>query len=167
MSVRCWGQEIDRIPSLGGWIGGARNLAALAKIALDRYLADPVRWVIAAHQRLGVDGMVPPVVPTSAEQIRTGLVLDCPNPQLLGIGRAFHVVPVLPSAGVFHSRTRRDTATFRPSSIPELEPLFVCQKPVLARVLPLAAMAGAKSQTNTFFFTSPCDFTSQKHCFDG
>ena len=70
------GQEIDRIPSLGGWIGGARNLAALAEISLDQYLADPVRGVIAAHQRLGVDGMVPPVIPTSAEQIRTGLVLE-------------------------------------------------------------------------------------------
>jgi hypothetical protein len=48
----------------------------LAEIPLDQYLADPSRGVIEAHRRLGVDGMVSPAVPTSAEQIRLGQVLE-------------------------------------------------------------------------------------------
>jgi len=36
------GQEIDRVPSLGGWIGGARVLAELAGISVEQYLTDPL-----------------------------------------------------------------------------------------------------------------------------
>jgi hypothetical protein len=70
------GQEVDRIPTLGGWIGGVRNLSLIAGISLDTYFADPTAAVIKANHVLDVDGMIPPVIPSSLEQIRTGSVLD-------------------------------------------------------------------------------------------
>lgn len=70
------GQEVDRVPTLGGWIGGVRNLAYLAGISEQAYLADPLAGVVKAHKALEVDGMVQPVVPRILEQIRTGYVLE-------------------------------------------------------------------------------------------
>jgi hypothetical protein len=70
------GQEVDRVPSLGGWIGGVRNLARLAGISTDQYLADPLAGVIRANLALGVDGLIQPVVPRELEQVRTGYVLE-------------------------------------------------------------------------------------------
>jgi len=70
------GQEVDRIPSLGGWIGGVRNLAQLAGISTDQYLADPLAGVIKANLALGVDGLIQPVIPRELEQVRTGYVLE-------------------------------------------------------------------------------------------
>ncbi len=67
-------QEVDCVPTLGGWIGGARNLSALAGISTDQYLADPLQGVVRACQALDVDGMIQPAVHTELEQIRTGLV---------------------------------------------------------------------------------------------
>jgi len=65
------GQEIDQVPTLGGWIGGARNLAQIAGIPVKQYLADPLKGAIRAYQALDVDGMIGINVPTSLEQIRT------------------------------------------------------------------------------------------------
>ncbi len=70
------GQEVDRIPSLGGWIGGVRNLAQLAGLSTDQYLADPLAGVIRANLNLGVDGLIQPVIPRELEQVRTGYVLE-------------------------------------------------------------------------------------------
>ena len=70
------GQEIDRIPSIGGWMNGAANLAALGGISLQQYLADPLAGVVAANVALGVDAMVQPVVPQTADEIRTGHVTE-------------------------------------------------------------------------------------------
>lgn len=70
------GLEVDRVPSIGGWIGGARVLAQIAGISNGAYLADPERAVILAHTALDVDGMVQPVVPLGLDQIRTGLVQE-------------------------------------------------------------------------------------------
>lgn len=70
------GQEVDRIPTLGGWIGGALVLADLAGRTPDEYLANPFGTVLAAHSALDVDGMVPPVVPAGLDAVRTGHVLD-------------------------------------------------------------------------------------------
>ena len=42
------GQEVDRVPSLGGWIGGARVVAEIAGISTDEYLADPMAGVVKA-----------------------------------------------------------------------------------------------------------------------
>ena len=70
------GQEVDRVPSIGGWIGGLANLAQLASISVEEYFANPLGTVVKAHQALGVDGMVPPVVPERLDQIRTGAVLE-------------------------------------------------------------------------------------------
>jgi hypothetical protein len=70
------GQEIDCVPSLGGWIGGVRNLAKIAGISTDTYLADPAAAVIRANLALDVDGMIQPVVPYRLEEIRTSSVLD-------------------------------------------------------------------------------------------
>lgn len=70
------GQEVDRIPTLGGWIGGVRNLSQIAGISTDTYFADPTEAVIKANHVLDVDGMIPPVIPSSLEEIRTSSVLD-------------------------------------------------------------------------------------------
>jgi hypothetical protein len=72
------GQELDRIPLLGGWVGGAQNLAQIAGITLEQYLADPEAGVVAAHLALGADGMIQPIIPRRADQVRTGHVLDEP-----------------------------------------------------------------------------------------
>jgi hypothetical protein len=53
-----------------------RNLAQLASISTDEYLADPMTGVVRANKALGVDGMIAPAVPTSLEQIRTGSVQE-------------------------------------------------------------------------------------------
>lgn len=68
------GQEIDRVPTLGGWIGGVRVLSDLAGITTDEYLADPLAGVVKAALALDVDGMIQPAIPTRLDQIRTGSV---------------------------------------------------------------------------------------------
>jgi hypothetical protein len=70
------GQEIDRIPTLGGWINGARNLAELGGTTIAQYLADPMAGVVRAAKALDVDGMISPAVPQSADEIRTGHVTE-------------------------------------------------------------------------------------------
>lgn len=66
------GEPVDRVPSLGGWILGVRNLAAIAGISVEEYLRDPLRGVIRANHVLDVDAIVPPVVPTDIDSIRAG-----------------------------------------------------------------------------------------------
>jgi hypothetical protein len=68
------GKEVDRIPSLGGWIGGVRVVAQIAGITTDEYLADPMGGVVKAGVALDVDGMIQPAVHTELDQVRTGLV---------------------------------------------------------------------------------------------
>lgn len=75
-------EDVDHIPTLGGWIGGPRTLADLAGLTMAEYLADPMAGVLGAHLALGVDGMVPPVVPARADQIRTGAVLEADHPNV-------------------------------------------------------------------------------------
>lgn len=70
------GQEVDRVPSIGGWIGGARVLAHIAGVSHNAYLADPQRAMVLAHKALDVDGMVQPTIPLGLDQIRTGLVQE-------------------------------------------------------------------------------------------
>lgn len=70
------GQEIDRIPSLGGWINGWANLCEIAGITAEEYRADPMRGVIRANKALGVDGMIQPIVPVQEHQVRTGAVVE-------------------------------------------------------------------------------------------
>jgi len=70
------GQEVDRIPSLGGWIMGVANLARLAGISTAAYLADPLAGVIQANLALDVDGLIQPTIPDRLDQIRGGLVQE-------------------------------------------------------------------------------------------
>ena len=70
------GQEVDRLPTLGGWMGGVKNLAQIAGISVEAYLADPLRGVVKANRALDVDGMIQPVVPQSLDEIRTGFVRE-------------------------------------------------------------------------------------------
>lgn len=70
------GQEVDRVPSIGGWIGGAPVQAALAGCTKEQYLTDPYLAMVRAHKVLGVDGMIFPNVPATWDQVRTGSVLD-------------------------------------------------------------------------------------------
>ncbi len=64
------GQEIDRVPALAGWIGGARNMAAIAGIPVQEYLANPLQGVVRAALALEADGMISPVVPVSVDEVR-------------------------------------------------------------------------------------------------
>lgn len=66
------GREIDRVPMIGGWSLGVRNVAALGGLSVEEYLADPFANVIAANRRLGMDGMCPPIVPQDLASIRGG-----------------------------------------------------------------------------------------------
>jgi hypothetical protein len=66
------GEAVDRVPAVGGWNLGVRNVAALAGMSVDDYARDPLAGVMAANRRLGVDGMVPPIVPVDLDSIRAG-----------------------------------------------------------------------------------------------
>jgi len=70
------GQEVDRIPTIGGWIEGVHNLAQLGGISTDSYLANPMAGVVRANRALKVDGMINPVVPWSIDEIRSGMVIE-------------------------------------------------------------------------------------------
>ncbi len=71
------GREVDRVPTIGGWMHGPRNLARLAGLSLDEYLRDPLGNLVRAHRALGVDGMIMwPVTPDHDGQIRTSAVLE-------------------------------------------------------------------------------------------
>lgn len=70
------GQEIDRVPALGGWMLGIPNIASLAGISIAEYMADPLGGVVKANLALDVDGMIQPIIPESLDQIRTGLVQE-------------------------------------------------------------------------------------------
>lgn len=70
------GQDVDEIPTIGGWVGGARNLAVLAGISPEDYLTDPAAGMVKAHKALGVDGLINPVIHRSLEQVRTGHVVE-------------------------------------------------------------------------------------------
>lgn len=66
------GRDIDRVPIIGGWSLGVRNVAALGGMSVEDYLADPFANVVAANRRHSVDGMVPPIVPQDLDSIRAG-----------------------------------------------------------------------------------------------
>ena len=68
------GQEVDHVPSIGGWIGGAKVLADLAGMSLEAYLADPYQSAIRGNKAMGVDGMVGLIYHEHADQIRVGAV---------------------------------------------------------------------------------------------
>ncbi len=66
------GDEIDRVPTVGGWMLGVRNVAALADLSVPDFLADPLGGVLRANHLLGADAIVPPIVPTDIDSIRAG-----------------------------------------------------------------------------------------------
>lgn len=70
------GEEVDRVPMLGGWNLGVRNLAELAGLGVGEYLADPMRGVVRANRALGADAVVPPVVPREIDAIRASSVQE-------------------------------------------------------------------------------------------
>lgn len=74
------GLPTDRIPTIGGWMNGVRNLADLAGITTDQYLADPSAAVVAANRALRVDAMVQPAVPQRLEDIRGGHISEADHP---------------------------------------------------------------------------------------
>ncbi|GAG51922.1 unnamed protein product, partial [marine sediment metagenome] len=70
------GQEVDRIPLMGGWFHGARNLAALSGLSVEDYLRHPATNLIKANRALAIDCMVDPIIPTQVNQVRTAETLD-------------------------------------------------------------------------------------------
>lgn len=43
------GEEVDRIPKIGGWNFGVRNICEIAGIDEDAYAEDPLKAVIRAN----------------------------------------------------------------------------------------------------------------------
>lgn len=70
------GLEVDRVPSLGGWVLGVRNLSRIAGISIEAFLENPRRGTIMANLALDVDGMIQPVIPDRLDQVRTGSVQE-------------------------------------------------------------------------------------------
>ena len=70
------GEEIDRVPLMGGWFHGIDNLAELAGMSAAEYLENPVANLIKANRGLGVDCMITPLVPTTYGDVRTDRVLQ-------------------------------------------------------------------------------------------
>jgi len=68
------GEEVDRIPLVGGWNLGLGNVAALAELSIPEYLSDPLGGVIKANLDLGVDAVATLVVPLEPAEIRTGSI---------------------------------------------------------------------------------------------
>ena len=66
------GNAVDRVPMLGGWNLGVKNVAAIAGISIEEYLLNPEQGVMRANRALGVDGMTPPVIPRDMDSIRDG-----------------------------------------------------------------------------------------------
>ena len=66
-------QDIDTLPSIGGWMLSARNLAFTAGLTQEAYLENPTQGFIKANHALKVDGIVNgPVIPNKPDVIRTG-----------------------------------------------------------------------------------------------
>jgi len=70
------GEEVDSIPTIGGWIGGARQLASIAGIPVEQYLSEPYKGMLLAHHALKVDGMIQPIYHTDLHQVRSGHVQE-------------------------------------------------------------------------------------------
>jgi hypothetical protein len=70
------GRDVDRVPLMGGWYHGVANLATLAGLSQQEYLADPTGGLLVANRALRVDCMIHPIVPTEIDQIRTGEVME-------------------------------------------------------------------------------------------
>ena len=70
------GEQIDRVPLLGGWFHGIDNLARLAGLTTAEYLENPVENLIRANRGLGVDCMISPLIPTTYGEMRTDRVLQ-------------------------------------------------------------------------------------------
>jgi hypothetical protein len=99
------GQEVDRIPSLGGWILGVKNLAHIARITVEKFLADPLAGMVRANLALDVDGLVQPVIPRRLDEMRTDSVLD----------EKFHGIPpeaLLARADAYPDTEREVLASF-------------------------------------------------------
>jgi hypothetical protein len=70
------GADTDRVPLMGGWFHGTKNLAALAALSVDDYLAAPIENLIKSNRALHVDCMIVPIVVTERDQVRTSHVID-------------------------------------------------------------------------------------------
>ena len=70
-------QDIDAIPSIGGWMLNPRNLATIGGITETEYLADPFAGFIKANKALECDGIVCGcIVPDKPDIIRTGSLTE-------------------------------------------------------------------------------------------
>ncbi|MDR1145340.1 MAG: hypothetical protein LBK71_04300 [Verrucomicrobiales bacterium] len=71
------GQEIDRVPSIGGWMLSVPNLAAIGGTSTDEYFKNPLQGVVRANLALEADGMVTmPIIPNALDQVRAGSVSE-------------------------------------------------------------------------------------------
>lgn len=70
------GRPVDRVPLIGGWVLGMANVAELAGISIEQYLADPHAGFLLANRALGVDGLASPIIPTEPDSIREGSIQE-------------------------------------------------------------------------------------------
>lgn len=68
--------EVDRFPTVGGWMLGVRILSQVARLSVQEFMAQPERGVWLANQALQVDAMSPPVIPRGLEQVRDSHVAE-------------------------------------------------------------------------------------------
>ncbi len=66
------GEEVDRIPLVGGWNLGLDIVCELAGMSRETYLADPLGGVIEANLKLGIDALALPIIPQDPAAIRAG-----------------------------------------------------------------------------------------------
>ncbi len=71
------GEPVERIPIIGGWGLGIKNLATWGDFSTEEYMQDPEAHVVLANRRLGVDGIPSGfVVPRELEAIREFSMLE-------------------------------------------------------------------------------------------
>jgi len=66
-------QEVDLIPTIGGWLNSAEHYQALSGIKPEELWADPEKAAIRAYQRLDVDGLIAFHPPVGRDEYRKGL----------------------------------------------------------------------------------------------
>lgn len=63
-------EEVDSIPTLGGWITSAAHLQALSGVPKEEFWKHPRKYAIAAYKRLEVDALAHLCLPRSQEDHR-------------------------------------------------------------------------------------------------
>lgn len=72
-------EEVDRIPTLGGWLTSAHHIQKLAGVTPDIFFGNPERYIARAYQVLDCDACVDFFVPKRQDQYRGSSDEDIKN----------------------------------------------------------------------------------------